>query len=355
LPLSASGKLDRSALPRPAIAGAVADRAPRTITEQVLADLFAEVLHAKRIGPNDSFFNLGGHSLIVPRLAARIETALGARLNIRDLFDSPTPAELAALIESGSAGRGSPLAPLLQLRGGTNVPLFCVHPAAGIGWVYSGLLRYLAPDQPVYSLQARGLADFRYAPTSVDDLIADYITLIREAQPYGPYAFLGWSLGGLVAHRLAVRLQDAGEQVAFLGLLDSYPSIRAESSRAEQESDLLSHLARSLGRELSTDGELLGLADLAVGPVLQVFASLRRLLSDAEPGTFRGTALLFAAADELPEVRLAHRPEHWHPYVRGGVDVVPVPCCHGEMTGATALSVIGPVVSGRLSAIRHSK
>ena len=101
MPLTVNGKLDRRALPAPEFISGVAYRAPRDRREQVLAALFGEVLGVTRVGIDDSFFDLGGHSLSAMRLVARDQHWPGCRPSGPHLFDVPTVAGLAACIGDG--------------------------------------------------------------------------------------------------------------------------------------------------------------------------------------------------------------------------------------------------------------
>ncbi|WIX92950.1 non-ribosomal peptide synthetase [Amycolatopsis sp. DG1A-15b] len=112
LPTTTSGKLDRRALPAPKWTSQAA-RAARTLLEAVVADAFAAALDVAAIDPDDDFFRLGGHSLLVTKLVGRLRSALRTEISVRDVFDHPTAAGLALLLD-GRAGRVAP--PRLEPR-----------------------------------------------------------------------------------------------------------------------------------------------------------------------------------------------------------------------------------------------
>ncbi|MFI1105073.1 amino acid adenylation domain-containing protein [Streptomyces melanogenes] len=356
-PRTPNDKLDRAALPAPQGARTVG-AAPRTPREQAIADLFAEVLDLPQdsVGAHDGFFALGGHSLLAARLMSRVRETLGEELGVQDLFAAPTVAGLAARAATGRTD-DEPTAPLITLQPGTAAqpPLFCVHPGAGIGWVYRELLDHLGPDRPVHALQASALSEAGARPASVAEMAEDYAALIRTVQPSGPYHLLGWSFGALVAHAVAVRLREAGQEVAAPVLLDGYPGTEEAAAMADPLRELLESLGYPTGPVPATgplslpdflrtartqDGPLAALDEETVAALGETFAHHDTLAAGHRPAVFDGDLTLVSAAHEpgTPD------PQTWRPYLTGRLTHHQVPCTHGEMMTPKPASEIGTLL-----------
>jgi thioesterase domain-containing protein/acyl carrier protein len=218
--------------------------APRDELEFGLARIMGNVLGVERVGVRDSFFDLGGHSLMAVRLALTIKREFGRELPIGDLLQGPTVEQLAGLLRQGGvAPKRSALVPIRP--GGTRRPFFCVHPVGGSVLCYAALAQHLGPEQPFYAFQLPALEDVPSPPT-IEGLAAHYLRELRAIQPQGPYRLGGWSMGGVIAFEMARLLSEEGEGVSLLALIDSYVPRGVGGREGFDGHDLLRMFARDM-------------------------------------------------------------------------------------------------------------
>ncbi len=224
LPLSPNGKLDARALARTLALERRApptDGEPRDPLEHTLVKIWEQALGRSAIGIQDDFFALGGHSLLAVRMSALLQERLGCHLPVSVLFRAPTIAALAQLLreEGVPAARAS----LVEIQAGrARSPVFWLHTLGGGGgaglFTYHRLSQHLGPDQPAYGFVAVG-----EPASSFHAMAARYVADLKTVQPAGPYYLGGYCFGGVLAYEMARQLEAAGETVALVTLLDSFP------------------------------------------------------------------------------------------------------------------------------------
>jgi thioesterase domain-containing protein/acyl carrier protein len=297
MPLTPNGKLDRRALPEPDHAAMAEDYvAPRTPSEQTIADIWAEVLQMGRVSVHDDFFSLGGHSLLAAQVATRIRQRLDIELPLSQLFLTPTPATLADVVEQRNPARRL-IVPLKQ--GGDAPPLFLFHPAGGEVFCYARIVAALDDAAPVFGVQSPKRAGVAEANPDFDAICGHYADEI-VAHLEGVQCHLGgWSLGGKIAFQVASLLERRGVEVLGVAMFDT---IVERKEPTQEHSDKLSDFVDQLARA-STD-EIARLFGDEVVPLHT------RLLEAVAESSADGFARLVESGDPVLQTRWRFSPMH---------------------------------------------
>jgi amino acid adenylation domain-containing protein len=219
-PLTANGKLDRKALPAPGSAAHALQiyEPPRGELELKLAQIWADVLRVERVGRHDNFFELGGHSLLVMRLLGRVSAALGADVGVAALFGAPTLSGFAERISRSNQQREEWNVVELQPLG-TKTPIIAINNAV----MYYRLAQKIGTERRFIAVQLFDPANpHPLSNHSLEEIIAEYVRLIRQAQPRGPYILMGLCVAGVIAYEAAAHLRRAGEEVPLVIMADTW-------------------------------------------------------------------------------------------------------------------------------------
>ncbi|KAF0847397.1 enterobactin synthetase component F [Nocardia caishijiensis] len=361
LPLGGNGKVVRSDLPAPTIT-ANPTRPPTTELQRLIADRITTTLGTP-VGLDDDFFELGGNSLLGVLVSSDIAAATGVPVTVRWLYTAPTVAALAERIATfdGHSDDDALGTVLVLRRKGSRPPLFCVHSAVPLAWCYAGLTGYL-PDRPVYGLQATELTG---TPT-IDDLVEHYLAAVLERQPRGPYHLLGWSLGGQIAHALAVRLRDTGARVGVLTMLDSVV-FTPEEPPTPRMRDLLTHLLGDEPEDADAAPEVTaaeaaailastktsfgtGLSASQLERLHRGYIAGVRLSHTYRPARFDGDLLYFSATRGITAM---FDGDMWQPFLTGEVIEHPVEATHAQLTNTSVFAHIGPLLAHHLDRVEE--
>ncbi|MGK2855357.1 MAG: alpha/beta fold hydrolase, partial [Microbacteriaceae bacterium] len=229
LPRGDRGKVDRRALP--AVGRSEFDP-PRGQQESSLARLWSEVLHIEKVGRTDGFYALGGDSLAVTQMLMRVREEHGIALNPSDLAGAPSVAEFAdKLTRSGSGGSPQLSPTMVALRPVSaktvDTALFCFTGAGASSLCFVPLAERVGSRTAVYAMEPKGLERRAVPDLSVHAAARRHVRSLRQVQSHGPYILIGHSLGAHIALEAARILENDGETVELLVLLDPWLSPQA--------------------------------------------------------------------------------------------------------------------------------
>jgi thioesterase domain-containing protein/acyl carrier protein len=365
LPLTPNGKVDRSALPSSGASSQVAAEeyvAPRTPLEEQLATVWARVLGVVRVGVEDDFFDLGGHSILAVRLLAEVNRVLGVEVPVAAFFQgASTVAGLATAIVENGVQR--PWSLLFSVQpNGSRPPLFFVHPHETSLLTLRHFTRPLGPDQPLLALLPRRQENRFDQSGSVEQMAADLVAAIRRAQPRGPYYIAGHSFGGILAYEIASQLRAAEQAVDWVGILDATTPAEAERwlhARLRPRARLRrlrqiglrrapAKILKILRRESSDALASLGRKMDPLGESHYDWEGALALVLKYQPAGIDAPMDLIAPTERL--ISAGSRGLGWERVHRGLLTIFEVPGDHRSMLTEPRVDVLAQLVADRLRA-----
>jgi acyl carrier protein len=190
--------------------------------EAMLVSIWKRVLGLPSVGVTDNFFELGGHSLLAVHLMTEIRKVTGREIPLATLFQGATIEYLAEIIRRGGTPPHQMVLPIHET--GSEPPFFGIVTPGMNALGYIALARHLGQDQPLYRIQGPGMRirGRSYSKTDFEDLAKEYIKAMKTVQSRGPYYLGGMCEGARIAFDMARLLEVRGEEVAFLGIFDTW-------------------------------------------------------------------------------------------------------------------------------------
>lgn len=376
LPLTPNGKIDLTALEEvkhdsvPSSANA-----PLSSLESRILGIMRHVLRQEELGPDDDFFEHGGDSLLAITLMLRVSRELGMEFSTRSVDEAFTARRLAAILDSPSDLRSKYPAGFVEIRKGIAArPLFCLPGLGATALQFRSLAAKMHTQRPILGIE---IHDLRLGPAvleSIEGTAEAVVRNMRQVQPIGPYAILGYSFGGNLAIEVARQLIAKEQMVEFVAILDAYaPGSLRDPSGLSKVATHLRIIARLQLKEsyeyissriqkrlfprsqnsLSTDLEPLSLGSELERRIAEVSKHCMRAFHAHHARVYPGRIVLIRAddLDDWVEVADASGTCGWGYICKGGVEVVPMTCRHLDMFKEPHLTKLARHVNDLLNAI----
>lgn len=340
--------------------------------ENILLDIWKEILGINSINLDDNFFQLGGDSILSIQIIAQIEESFNVQLRIQTMIDHPTIAVLAEEIfkklnSLNSINNPSQLPDgvvVLQHRN-DNKPLFFIHPIGGNVFCYRDLVKYLNYDGPIYGLQSLSF-NCNHKPTveSILKIASDYIVRIRKIQVNGPYHLIGSSFGGLIAYEMARQLSEADNSVSLLAMIDI---VRPDdvSQKFIHNMDILTFFVELFeGKEIINGDNIsqnelfkrllksMSLNDLPQNLQFQMIEQMKAYylaLQQYHPKAYNGKIIFFESEDRFFRNKAISLGSTWKNLGLSGIEIFEVPGNHFSMLMEPHVKKIGDLLNLKLN------
>jgi thioesterase domain-containing protein len=264
---------------------------------------------------------------------------------------------------------------IVPIRGeGSKPPLFLIHGVDGSVGRFQDLVNYLEPDQPAYGIQSQALLPGPTVLTRVEDMARYYSAEVRAVQPQGPYHFLGYSFGGLIAFEMARQLNSSGARIGLLAMLDTrrmapLPILGAPEQPGNRLERGWSYAASHVKRVLSSNGLTYAREKIrarwlrtaytildAVGwPVPRILRSASDINWFAAvrytPEFFPGRVTVFQALQSPDEARRSH--DRWAPLAGEGVEIRKISGSHEDVLAEPYVRLLAREVTGCLAKVHR--
>jgi amino acid adenylation domain-containing protein len=371
LPLNESGKIDRKLLDA-SLSATIAEplTGPETDTESRLRAIWEDLLQIRSIALNDSFFDLGGDSLLAALLVTQIKKHFDQNITPDTLIECPAIKSLAARIMTKENPAWRVLVPLRAE--GFQPPLFIVHGLGGSALLFRSLAAHMSHDQPVYGVTLPSGVVHDGNEMKVKALASKCLEEVRLICPTGPYYLSGHSFGALIALEMAAQLAQSGEQIGLLAFIDSDRNFARHFEGAYDDPATPALVLRRYQAKLKS---------LTEKGVLEVFRrrveyiKLRKRMKlaqqaaenevssggfeakelmalaarDYSPVLYPGSAVLFRAKDEVRSK--TDRDLGWAELISGGLEIVDIPGGHLTLFDEPNVEVLAAAFMERLTPV----
>lgn len=324
--------------------------------EMFLVEVWKHLLGLQEVGVRDSFFDVGGHSLIAARLIATIYEITGRKLPVSAIFRAPTIEAFAPLLRDNTTASPDPL--LMPLQEGDDARPFFAIAAPGVDtFGFSLLARHMGKDQSVYKVQ--GFEPLVWGrPFTRDELRAlaqQYVAAMRTVQPQGPYCLGGMCEGVLIAQEIVIELESQGEEVGVFAIFDTWV-LENSQIRALWAIDYWRQRVQVF-RRLTREQRI-----ATIKRVLQRLFLMKRDTPDSGwnrvywPGDgfqqprFHAPVLLLKRTRQ-PYYYVPDREMGWGARSLGGVEICEINCAHDELLRQPHVGIVGQILAGRLQTV----